>query len=71
MIAAGDSFNDLTLLEVCGLRIVMGNAPEELRCIANYVAPPVEKDGLAVAIEEFLLPMFEWDSIVNVARRPK
>ena len=56
MIAAGDSYNDLPLLEVCGLRIAMGNAPDELKAIADYVAPPVDEDGLAVAIEEFVLP---------------
>jgi hypothetical protein len=27
--------------------------------LASYVAPPVEEDGLAVAIEEFLLPMLQ------------
>lgn len=56
MIGAGDSYNDLPLLEVCGLRIAMGDAPEELKAIADYVAPSVDEDGLAVAIEEFVLP---------------
>jgi hydroxymethylpyrimidine pyrophosphatase-like HAD family hydrolase len=56
MIAAGDSYNDLPLLEVCGLRIVMGDAPDELKAIADYVAPSIDEDGLAVAIEEFVLP---------------
>lgn len=54
--AAGDSFNDLALLRVCGLGIAMGNAAPEVKEIAGYLAPPVEHDGLAVAIEEFLLP---------------
>ena len=56
MIAAGDSHNDLALLQACGLRIAMGDAPEELKAIADYVAPSVDEDGLAVAIEEFVLP---------------
>ena len=56
MIAAGDSYNDLPLLEVCGLRIVMGDAPDELKAIADYIAPSIDEDGLAVAIEEFVLP---------------
>ena len=55
-IAAGDSFNDLAMLEVAGLRIVMAAAPPELKAIADYVAPAVEEDGLAVAIEELVLP---------------
>ena len=56
LIGAGDSYNDLPLLESCGLRIVMGNAPDQLKEIADYVAPSVDDDGLAVAIEEFILP---------------
>ena len=56
MAAAGDSYNDLPLLKVCGLGIVMGDAPDELKALADYVAPTVEEDGLALAIEEFLLP---------------
>jgi len=56
MIAAGDSYNDLPLLRLCGFGIAMGDAPDELKAIADFVAPPVEEDGLAVAIEEFVLP---------------
>ena len=56
MAAAGDSYNDLPLLHVCGWRIAMGNAAQEVRAIAHYVAPPVEEDGLAEAISQYLLP---------------
>jgi hydroxymethylpyrimidine pyrophosphatase-like HAD family hydrolase len=56
MVAAGDSYNDLPLLKVCGLAIAMGDAPEEIKALADYVAPSAEEDGLAVAIEEFVLP---------------
>ena len=40
IIAAGDSYNDLPLLEVCGVSIAMGNAAPELKAVADYVAPP-------------------------------
>ena len=56
MIAAGDSYNDLPMLKACGLRIVMGNAPDALKAIADYVAPSVDDDGLATAIEDFVMP---------------
>ena len=54
--AAGDSYNDLPLLSACGLRIAMGNAVPELKAMADYMAPSVDEDGLAVAIQEFVLP---------------
>jgi len=54
--AAGDSYNDLPLLHACGWRVAMGNAAEDVRAIAHYVAPSVEEDGLAEAINRYLLP---------------
>ena len=56
MMAAGDSYNDLPMLKVCGLGIAMGSAPEEVKAIADFVAPNVEEDGLAVAINDYVLP---------------
>lgn len=55
-IAAGDSYNDLPLLQAAGLRIAMAAAPAELRAVSDFVAPPVERDGLAVAIDQRVLP---------------
>jgi Cof subfamily protein (haloacid dehalogenase superfamily) len=55
VIAIGDSFNDLPVFEVAGLSIAMGNAPDALKQLADWVAPPVEKDGVAIAIEKFIL----------------
>lgn len=56
MVAAGDSYNDLAMLRLCGHSIAMGDAPDELKAIADFVAPTAEEDGLAVAIHEFVLP---------------
>jgi len=55
VIAIGDSFNDLTIFQEAGFTVAMGNAPDELKHEADWVAPSVEKDGLAVAIEKFIL----------------
>lgn len=51
----GDNFNDLEMLEYAGLGVAMGNAPDEVQAIANWVAPSVEQDGAAAAVEAFLL----------------
>lgn len=56
-IAAGDSFNDLPMLQISGYRIAMQTGPPEMRNMADFVAPAVEEDGLAVAIEQAVLPL--------------
>ena len=56
IIGVGDGYNDFPLLLACGLKFAMGNAVPELKEIADFVAPPVERDGVAVIIEKFILP---------------
>ncbi|HAC62246.1 MAG TPA: Cof-type HAD-IIB family hydrolase [Cyanothece sp. UBA12306] len=55
IMAIGDNFNDAEMLEYVGLSIAMGNAPLALKKMAQWVAPTVEEDGVAIAIEKFLL----------------
>ncbi len=62
MIAAGDSYNDLPMFRACGLGVAMAGAPDELLALADYVAPSVDEDGLAVAIDEFVLPRLQASS---------
>lgn len=51
----GDNFNDVEMIEYAGIGIAMGNAPEAVQLRSQWVAPSVEQDGAAAAIEEFLL----------------
>jgi Cof subfamily protein (haloacid dehalogenase superfamily) len=51
----GDNFNDVEMLNYAGISVAMGNAPPEVQAIANWVAPSIELDGAAIAIEKFLL----------------
>jgi Cof subfamily protein (haloacid dehalogenase superfamily) len=55
VMAIGDNFNDVEMLEYVGFGVAMGNAPAAVQAIAKWVAPSVEEDGAAVAIEKFLL----------------
>ncbi len=55
IIGIGDGPNDFPLLMACGLKIAMGNAADDLKAIADYVAPSVQEDGLAHVIEKFIL----------------
>ena len=56
LVAAGDGYNDISMLTGCGYAVAMGQSPKELHDVADYVAPSVEEDGQAIAIEEFILP---------------
>jgi Cof subfamily protein (haloacid dehalogenase superfamily) len=51
----GDNFNDVEMLEYAGIGVAMGNAPPEVQARAKWVAPTVENDGVAAAIEKFLI----------------
>lgn len=55
VIAVGDDLNDYPMLMAAGLKIAMATAPEELRAIADFVAPSVDEDGVVVVIEKFVL----------------
>lgn len=55
IIGVGDSGNDLPLLMACGLKVAMGNAVEDLKAIADYVAPSVDEEGVVEVIERFIL----------------
>lgn len=53
--AIGDSHNDIPLLEAAGFKVAMGNAPDEVKAIADYITATQENDGVAEAIEKFIL----------------
>jgi Cof subfamily protein (haloacid dehalogenase superfamily) len=53
--AIGDSWNDVPLLAAAGFSVAMGTAPQELLARADAVVAGVERDGVAEAIERFVL----------------
>lgn len=55
VMTVGDNFNDLEMLRYAGVGVAMGEAPLPVQQAADWVAPGVEEDGVAVAIEQFLL----------------
>lgn len=52
--AAGDSLNDLDMLEAAGFSVAMGNAEECVKQCADYITSDNDCDGLAKAIERKL-----------------
>ncbi len=55
VVAVGDGTNDIPLLTSAGLAIAMGNAPDEVKAIADYITLDVDHSGLAAAINKLLL----------------
>ncbi len=55
VMAIGDSWNDAPLLQAAGFAVAMGSAPPELRDIADAVVADVANDGVAEALERFVL----------------
>lgn len=54
MMACGDSYNDMPMIEVAGVGVAMENGEEEVKKLATYVTLSNEEDGVAHAIEKFL-----------------
>lgn len=56
VLAIGDNENDIPMLRVAGLAVAMGQATPVVQAEADWIAPPLEEDGAAVALERFALP---------------
>jgi Cof subfamily protein (haloacid dehalogenase superfamily) len=55
VLAIGDSDNDIPMLEAVGFGVAMGNSSPGVLAVAQYTAPSVEADGVAVALQELVL----------------
>ena len=55
VMAVGDNFNDLEMLEFAGTAVVMGNSVEELKARGWHVTGHQNEAGVAQAIERFVL----------------
>ncbi len=55
MMAVGDSPNDMAMLSVAGIPVAVGNAKPEVKEIAKYIAPSNNNDGVADAVNKFVL----------------
>ncbi|WLR43018.1 Cof-type HAD-IIB family hydrolase [Bacillus carboniphilus] len=54
-VAIGDNFNDLPMLEKAGTSIAMANGDPEIKKRCHYHTLTNDKDGVAFAIEKFIL----------------
>jgi Cof subfamily protein (haloacid dehalogenase superfamily) len=55
VMAVGDDFNDIEMLRYAGIGVAMEHAPLAVRKFAGWVTTTVKKDGVARAIERWIL----------------
>jgi 5-amino-6-(5-phospho-D-ribitylamino)uracil phosphatase len=55
VMAIGDNYNDSEMLQTVGWGVAMGQAPEQVKAIANAVTTTNREDGVAQAIERYAL----------------
>jgi len=55
VIAIGDGANDVPVLSRAGMAVAMGNAPDELKAIADHITLDVDHSGVAEAVNKFLV----------------
>ncbi len=55
IMACGDGQNDITMIQMVGFGVAMGNAIEAVKKVADYVTDTNEQQGVAKAIKKFIL----------------
>ncbi len=55
VMAIGDGLNDRQMFESVGIPVAMGHAPDEIKRMAHHTTDTLEADGVARAIERFVL----------------
>lgn len=54
LIACGDGYNDLSMIQYAGLGVAMENGAEGVKKHADYIAPSNDEDGIAYILEKFI-----------------
>jgi Cof subfamily protein (haloacid dehalogenase superfamily) len=55
VMAVGDDFTDIEMLQYAGIGVAMGNAPAAVKDCADWVTTTIEEDGVARAVERWIL----------------
>ena len=55
LMAFGDGYNDISMLEFAGMGVAMGNAHSEVKEHADIIAPGNDEDGIADILERYVL----------------
>ncbi len=55
VMAIGDHANDLPMVSYAGIGVAMANAIDEVKHVSQYITTSNDEDGVALAIEKFVL----------------
>lgn len=55
VIAVGDGVCDVTMLQLAGMGVAMGDSQDSVKVCADYVTASNEEDGVALAVEKLIL----------------
>jgi Cof subfamily protein (haloacid dehalogenase superfamily) len=55
LVACGDGYNDLTMIEYAGVGVAMANAQDIVKEHANYITLSNDEDGLVPVVDKFIL----------------
>ncbi len=55
VLVVGDNENDIPMMRAAGYAVAMGQATAVVQQEADWVAPPLDEDGAAAALERFIL----------------
>lgn len=55
LMACGDMHNDISMLELAGVSVAVGNAAEDVKKAATFVSRTNNEDGVAYAVRKFVL----------------
>jgi len=53
VITMGDNYNDKEMIQFAGMGVAMGNAPDEIKAVADYITDTNNNDGVRKALEKF------------------
>ncbi|HVB72598.1 MAG TPA: Cof-type HAD-IIB family hydrolase [Ktedonobacteraceae bacterium] len=59
IVVIGDGRNDISMFEIAGMAVAMGNASEEVKATADLVAPSNDEDGVGWVLRELVLKEHE------------
>lgn len=55
LMAFGDGYNDISMIEYAGMGVVMGNAGDVVKAAGDYIAPSNDEDGIVEVLNKFVL----------------